>query len=616
MELLVFLAFVGAVVLIVRSRRQAAGVTFKPAGAFHPPRHLEGSPASRAAVLAMARREGVLLILHPAFLIGLILFLPLMTLIGLGLDSGAGVLSQDDGSLNLLLVPLGWAAILASNLCTLRSRRYGTDELLGGAVVPLGSRTAAHLVACLATLPVSVGFAAALVLLRRLEGWEGWPRIEVFVVGPLIVLGGAVLGVAVARWLPWAVFGWVAVVATFVLQVSYGEADARFRWLHFSSHGNDTSFNLPEFQLERHGWHLVYLVGATLLVAAVALLRSPPTGARVGLLGVSIALVALGIVAQVQPPTPAQAATIAGRLQDPTAHQDCEVVDGVTYCSWPRYASWREGWRGPVEGVLSVVPSQVVDRPGGFVVSQRPDLQVRSRIDPDLRSSIDPRLVFRREPVVHPTFGWAIPIWTMTDIEEDRDFSLAYATALVAVGLPDRPWWDEASETQAWATRKLHRDMPDDEIEMLADSLTTCAAGGEARTVLALWLAGRSTEKARRALDQASTDLVGAGYVDLLFEEHYDRTVPPALPSFGSLATGADVQTAKALLSLPDKRVEAVVRSRWNDLVDPEARPGLLFELLGEPVPESAKTPPSGRGGLIPPMARSADLAGSTTESP
>lgn len=440
MELLVILAVVGAVVLIVRSRRQAAGVTFKPAGAFHPPRHLEGAPASRAAVLVMARREGVLLIRHPAFVFGLILFIPLMTLIGLGLDSGAGVLSQDDGSQNLLLVPLGWAAILASNLCTLRSRRYGTDELLGGALVPLGSRTAAHLVACFATLPVSVGFAAALVLLRRLEGWDGWPRIEVFAVGPLIVLGGAVLGVAVARWLPWAVFGWVAVIATFMLQVAYGEADARFRWLHFSSHGNDTSFDMPEFQIEQHGWHLVYLVGATLLVAAVALLRSPPTGARLGLLGVSIALVAVGIIAQVQPPTAAQTATITGRLEDPKAHQECEVVNGVTYCSWPRYASWREGWRGPVEGVLSVVPSQVVDRPGGFVVSQRPDLQVRSRIDPDLRSGIDPTLVFRRESVVHADFEWARPIWTMRDIEEDRDFSLAYATALVAVGLPDRPW--------------------------------------------------------------------------------------------------------------------------------------------------------------------------------
>jgi hypothetical protein len=110
MELLVIVAIIGAVVLIVRSRRQAAGVTFKPAGAFHPPRHLEGSPAPRGATMALARREAVLLLRHPAWIVGLILFIPLMTLIGLGLDSGAGVLSQDDGSLTLMLVPLGWAA--------------------------------------------------------------------------------------------------------------------------------------------------------------------------------------------------------------------------------------------------------------------------------------------------------------------------------------------------------------------------------------------------------------------------------------------------------------------------------------------------------------------------
>ena len=277
---------------------------------------------------------------------------------------------------------------------TLRSRRYGTEELLAAAVLPLGSRTAAHLLAGLATLPVSTGFAVVLVVILRWEGWEGWPRLEVFAVGPLIVVGGAVLGVAVARWLPWAVFGWIAVIATLILEVNFGQADARLRWLHFNAHGNDTSFDLPELQLERHGWHLVYLVGATLLVAAVALLRSPPTTARLGLLGVAVALVALGVYAQVRPRAPPSPGALRsphgpGRHAGLRRGGSCDVLQLVAY------ASWREAWQAPVEGVLSKVPSPVADRPGGFVLSQRPDLSVRSVVDPDVRAMVDPR---RRVP--------------------------------------------------------------------------------------------------------------------------------------------------------------------------------------------------------------------------
>jgi hypothetical protein len=187
------------------------------------------------------------------------------------------------------------------------------------------------------------------------------------------------------------------------------------------------------------------------------------------------------------------------------------------------------------------------------------------------------------------------------------------------VGLPDRPWWDESPDSSGdptWATRKLHRDVAEDKIELLPDTLQTCSATGEARAVMALWLAGQATDPAREGLRRAAAELGGPGYGDLLIEEHYDSTVPRFVPSFGSLTTADDVLTAVALLDLPDERVAAMVRSRWNDLIDPAAPPSLIFELLGEPVPPSAETAASGRGSPIPPMARCADLAESTNESP
>jgi len=57
--------------------------------------------------------------------------------------------------------------------------------------------------------------------------------------GVVIVVGGGFVGVAVARWLPRPVFGWVAVLASLLLQVNLGATDTRWRWLHFSIDGTD-----------------------------------------------------------------------------------------------------------------------------------------------------------------------------------------------------------------------------------------------------------------------------------------------------------------------------------------------------------------------------------------
>ena len=317
--------------------------------------------------------KGALLVRHPAFIGGLVVFVPLMALIGMGFDEGAGVLSQEDGALNLLLVPLGWSAIVAANLCTLRSRRYGTDELLGPDTVPVGSRTAAHLLACLATLPVSVGLAAAFVLQKKLLGWEGWPRVEVFALGPLIVLGGAVLGVAVARWLPWAVFGWLTVIATFMLQVAHGEADPRWRWLHFartatmppstcrrcSSNGTDGTSSTSSGPSS--SWPRSRCCGRRRAPARSPCSESPwhwwPSGST----------------RRCSRPHAAQADTLAQRLEDPLAAQTCEPIGAVDLLHLAALRVPAGGMERARSGpCCALVPDQVVDRPGGFVVSQRP----------------------------------------------------------------------------------------------------------------------------------------------------------------------------------------------------------------------------------------------------
>ena len=151
---------------------------------------------------------------------------------------------------------------------------------------------------------------------------------------------------------------------------------------------------------------------------------------------------------------------------------------------------------------------------------------------------------------------------------------------------------------------------------MLTDGLNTCDAGGEARAVVALWLAGQATSEARQALIADAFEKSGDGVADLLWLESYDTSIPPALPRFGTVTTGDDLQTALRLLAVPEQRVAEVVRSHWIDLIDPATPVTRIFELLDEPVPGSATTRPSGDGGLIPPAGRCADLPDPETGAP
>ncbi len=144
---------------------------------------------------------------------------------------------------------------------------------------------------------------------------------------------------------------------------------------------------------------------------------------------------------------------------------------------------------------------------------------------------------------------------------------------------------------------------------MLMDgALTTCDSSGEARAVVALWLAGQATDHTRRSLAEQSATAMGPVVVDLLKRENYDTTIPPVLPQFGTLSTGDDVQSALRLLALSDDRVAEVVRTHWTELVEPSTPVSRVFELLDEPVPESARTTRTVDGGIIPPTGRCADL--------
>lgn len=182
------------------------------------------------------------------------------------------------------------ATIIVANrvaAATYRRRVRGTFD---SAPVPDRQRTVAALLGVVRG-PVTVAFAATLVLavVGRFTTTAVanpadavLPRSVVeYLQFPAVVLGAGMLGVAVARWLPWP--GMLPVVVlimwfgTVALYRSAGPDDLVHAptwfapWPVFAAneHGN-----LPSQPLVQDVWHLVYLLGLGALAGIAALLRT------------------------------------------------------------------------------------------------------------------------------------------------------------------------------------------------------------------------------------------------------------------------------------------------------------------------------------------------------
>ncbi|MBW3652256.1 MAG: hypothetical protein KY433_01430 [Actinobacteria bacterium] len=249
--------------------------------------------AFRAAVFALARIEGRRLIGHPIFVAGIVLSVAFT----LSLASAANVGGDYFALLGPTLLPLGLATLVVSNLAALRWRRGGTAELYRALAAPPHARTLAHLLA------LAWPTAVAAVLVAAAFAWFGaWDGLDVtregavatpaavdLAQGPLAVAALGALGIALARWIPYPPAAMLAAVAFFFPQMmftSWNLQGAAGWFLPFvnpaqSSRAPDSSWPCSADQqwpciLDRFAplhWHLVYVAGLVVLLAAVALLR-------------------------------------------------------------------------------------------------------------------------------------------------------------------------------------------------------------------------------------------------------------------------------------------------------------------------------------------------------
>jgi hypothetical protein len=157
------------------------------------------APAGRSPIpVTLGRFEAWRLVRHPLHLAGLALFLLVV------------VLTPDDGARDAFsavttggLAFHGVLTFFAANLVTSRSSRDGSEELLASAPTGERGRTGA---ACLAVLgPVAVDVLVVVVATGVYEAlglFEVRPTPAHLLTMPLLVLGGGLLGVMTARWLP------------------------------------------------------------------------------------------------------------------------------------------------------------------------------------------------------------------------------------------------------------------------------------------------------------------------------------------------------------------------------------------------------------------------------
>ena len=299
----------------------------------------------------LARADSRRLLRHPAFIAGVVL----TPLIILAATDGEHIWWKISTGIALGLVPLGWLTIVAANLATLRPRRTGADELFSTLPAPQPVRTTAGLTAGIGPVLVAAVVAGAAVLVVALtrDGLRGSPRWAEIAAGLLIVAGSVCVGVAVARWLPSAGFGVLAVVATFLLQARFldvatwpwnrSESDPA-RFLGFLA--EPTAVRDPFLEFRPSGWHLLYLAGLVVVMAGVAL-------AREGMRRPVAIVLAVGLVADgdgrlgADPPAVAQVREddMVAYLTDPGAHQVCRTSASVRYSAYPEFSADVPEWQ-------------------------------------------------------------------------------------------------------------------------------------------------------------------------------------------------------------------------------------------------------------------------------
>lgn len=585
--LIVPLVVIGLVAWFVSSGRVGRTVDRPELGPVRRPSPARAEPAARADARSewavarqIARFEGRRLLRHPAVLAGAVLSLPALFFS----EGEAPALSIAAVQKGLAAFPMAGLVLVAANLATLRSRREGTAEVVDPAAAGERARTLGHLLSLWA--PVAwwlalVGIWAASSLGGTHAGaFDRAALLELAGSAVLVAAGGA-CGVTLARWVPSTAVAPIAVVALGLAEAALATGPQpetnRMRWLAwFVPQPGDVVDVWPR----EPGWHLVYLLGLVGLVALVALMRSGIGRLELALTSVVLAVIVVAGVVQVQPLTDDERQQVAAWLAGGEGTQRCTTAGAVTTCAYPDHDFSAE-WRPVAAGVLAAMPAAA--RPSGVAVLQRPSAELWRSIGRDLGLGDQPS----------PPPAGAGPVVVETDLGwpsggPHRGRAHLVLGANLAAAMLDLPSGGPAAPLN-----------------------DRCYVGGQARGVVALWLAASSSPAAAGALralagtpgeppsgseamlpDAAPAPDDGAAVVE----------VPAAARLHSSLGTESwvmhaetavawsltDLHHAVDLLDLPPAEAARRLNRSWTLVGDTATTSGELAEALGLPARPSA----------------------------
>jgi hypothetical protein len=194
---------------------------------------------------------------------------------------------------------LGPAAFVSVNMIASRDRRAGTCDIVAATPTRPRTQTVALLCAAIGPALLCTAIVSAMAVAHHEYALADWlsPTFAEVAVQPVIVLSGGMLGVAVARWLPYpgapvavlvALVGWVTVASSAhtVWFAPYGQ----FVYV-LDSDLQHVSGRMPG----SHPWHDTYVLCLGLLAATAALWAT--RGPKRPLLAAAIVFVAGAAVA-------------------------------------------------------------------------------------------------------------------------------------------------------------------------------------------------------------------------------------------------------------------------------------------------------------------------------
>ena len=493
------LALAGLALTLVH-RRQTAALPERPWSAPDaappPSAGRSGVTSGRAVAIALGRVEGRQFTASVWFATGLAFSILMILLFGIiWAGDNAGTRQEFVELLPWLAHPMIGMVVLAAYRATTRAARDGADELFETCPAAPATRTAGFLLSAavpVATLGVFLAVMATAVQFRspQLHGALGADSVAQ-VLGILVLgAGGVALGVALGRWVRFGLAPVITVVLIGFIATAVISGSSPHDWKPLGQLSTAPPMNSlsPVFSDKAAFWHLLWLIGLTAVVGIVAMARHR-RDRPVALAAAAAAVVVLAAGIGATGPMPsASAARIADRVASPERHQVCAAADGpVDVCVY----RFHHELLGPVTDEIGPVAAAL---PAGMA-----RLTLRQAFPGDLGDL--PPEVRRRltandlgRPAGELALGFGQP---NADVLDGPGFHLA----LASLGLPPER----------------------------AEIVLPTVIAGQARGVVAMWLATRGADAAAVTAATVAIDPWSADPVERRLHESHECGVPPVV---------------------------------------------------------------------------------------